>query len=160
MPRAGKSPQERARIALGRLDAQGGRLSLPLVLRSRDVRPLMGRDWFTDALRLGGMPGVQIERGGAWRCERETFIDWLIEVADGTAANMALGARSGPAHGRIAGHDQEEGKARAGADPAVWGAAGDIGDRIGEGALPAPNANRKKPEWKLKFRKRRGAGVP
>ena len=92
MPRRGRSPQERAQDVLRRIAEQGGVNELPEVLGSREVRPLMGITWFGDALRLGVLPGVQIERGGVWRCDRRTFITWLQEVADGTAANMALRA--------------------------------------------------------------------
>jgi hypothetical protein len=90
MPPRGRSPQARAQDVLRRIEENGGVNQLPDVLGSREVRPLMGVTWFGDALRLGVLPGVQIERGGVWRCNRETFIAWLQEVADGTAANMAL----------------------------------------------------------------------
>src|SRR5437763_11921168 len=90
MPPRGRSPQERAQDVLRRIEEQGGVQELPEVLRAREVRPVMGVTWFGDALRLGVLPGVQIERGGVWRCDRDTFITWLQEVADGTAASMAL----------------------------------------------------------------------
>ena len=102
MPPRGRSPQQRAQDVLRRIQEKEARdgCELPEVLRSRDVRPLMGVTWFGDALRLGVLPGVQIERGGLWRCNRETFIVWLQEVADGTAANMALRAERSKALSR------------------------------------------------------------
>lgn len=95
MPHPGRPPQERAKDALAALEKQGGTQTLPEVLISRDVRPLLGEGWFTDALRLGALPGVQFQRGGLWRCDRATFVEWLQEIANGTTANMALGASGG-----------------------------------------------------------------
>ncbi len=82
MPPAGKSPRDRAREALELLAQQGGESSLPATLKSADVLPLMGRGWFSDALRLDLMPGMRIQRGGVWRCDRATFVGWLAQLAD------------------------------------------------------------------------------
>jgi len=37
----------------------------------------MTNGWFSAALRLGQMPGDQIQPGGVWRCARETFVPGL-----------------------------------------------------------------------------------
>lgn len=81
MPAPGKTPQQRAREALALLEQQGGVDHLPEVLKSADVIPLMGRGWFSDALRLETMPGMRVRRGGVWRCERTTFLAWLQSLA-------------------------------------------------------------------------------
>lgn len=81
MPRIRKTNQERALDALHELHAQGGVTALPDVLKSSDVKPLMTNGWFSDALRLGQMPGDQIQSGGVWRCARETFVRWLTDLA-------------------------------------------------------------------------------
>lgn len=83
MPAPGKTPRERAQEALGLLERQGGETSLPEVLKSSDVLPLMSRGWFSDALRLDLMPGMKVRRGGVWRCERTTFVAWLRKLAEG-----------------------------------------------------------------------------
>ncbi len=101
MPRHGIPPQERAQAALTLINEGGGVSALPQVLGSREVRPLMGRTWFGDALRLGALPGVQLQRGGTWRCNRETFIEWLTEVAAGTAANVAMPCDGVLPHGAL-----------------------------------------------------------
>ena len=100
MPRHGTPPQERARSVLKVIDERGGVGALPQVLGPREVRPLMGQTWFGDTLRLGVLPGVQLQRGGTWRCDRDTFLLWLREVAAGTAANMAMACTGLPDHAR------------------------------------------------------------
>lgn len=82
MPAPGKTPRERAHEALSLLECQGGESSLPEVLKSSDVLPLMSRGWFSDALRLDLMPGMKVRRGGVWRCERATFVAWLRTLAE------------------------------------------------------------------------------
>jgi hypothetical protein len=42
-------------------------------------------------LRNNRLPGVQVVTAGVWRCNRETFIEWLQEACDDKAA--ALGIR-------------------------------------------------------------------
>lgn len=81
MPRISKTNQERALDALRALGAQGGVTALPDVLKSSKVKPLMTNGWFSAALRLGQMPGDQIQPGGVWRCARETFVRWLADLA-------------------------------------------------------------------------------
>lgn len=82
MPMHAVSPQTHARRALQRLAERGGKDVLPYVLKSTDVIPIMGRTWFQTALHLDGLPGIQAVRYGAWRCERETFVNWLQEISD------------------------------------------------------------------------------
>lgn len=84
MPPVGRTLAERAREAWAALDARGGVGSLPAVLTSEDVKPLMGRTWFHEALRRCELPGVQVVAYGVWRCDRETFIHWLTEASNGT----------------------------------------------------------------------------
>jgi hypothetical protein len=76
-----KSPVERAHEALAVLERRGGARALPAVLTSGDVKPLMGRTWFHEVLRRGELPGVQVVAYGVWRCERETFVEWLREAS-------------------------------------------------------------------------------
>lgn len=89
MPPRGRPPQERAAEALALLAQQGGAEGLPAVLTSRDVTPLMGRSWFSNALRLAALPGVRLVHGGMWRCDRDTFVQWLMDVRDGKTATMS-----------------------------------------------------------------------
>ncbi len=86
MPVHGLTNAERAQRALAALNEQGGPTTLPEVLKSADVIPLMGKGWFGDALRLEMMPGMRATRGGAWRCGRAAFVTWL----EGLAAVAAL----------------------------------------------------------------------
>ncbi len=81
MPPHGTSLAARAQQALGRIDTQGGATRLPAVLKSVDVIPFMSKGWFQDALRLRQMPGMQMRPGGVWRCDRETFMAWLHQLA-------------------------------------------------------------------------------
>lgn len=85
MPAPGRTPQQRAEEALAKLTEQGGDESLPTVLKSKDVIPLMGRGWLSDAMRLDMMPGIRVRRGGVWRCERGTYLAWLRRLAAGDA---------------------------------------------------------------------------
>lgn len=89
MPAPGRTPRQRAQEALEKLTAQGGDESLPAILKSRDVVPLMGRGWLSDAMRLDMMPGIRVRRGGVWRCERSTFLTWLRRLAAEDAAPLA-----------------------------------------------------------------------
>jgi hypothetical protein len=88
MPPLAISPQEHARRALQRLDERGGAETLPYVLKSSDVIPLMGRTWFQAALHLDGLPGIQVVRYGAWRCDRGVFIHWLQELSHASTSNQ------------------------------------------------------------------------
>lgn len=83
MPPLGRSPASRAHAALIAIDQQGGIESLPIVLTSREVVPLLGRNWFMECLRRGFLPGTQVVPAGVWRCARETFTNWLHEVGHG-----------------------------------------------------------------------------
>lgn len=83
MPRHGRTRQERATDALVCLEALGGIAALPETLTSREVKPVMGNRWYADELALGYLPGVQVVAGGMWRCERQTFVDWLTRMCDG-----------------------------------------------------------------------------
>lgn len=91
---------ERARAALDSLSRRGGPAALPPVLTSREAVALMGRSWFMDLLRRGRLPGIQVVPFGVWRCQRETFLSWIEEVAnDNTAEALALDRGAGPPHG-------------------------------------------------------------
>lgn len=81
MPAPGLSNAQRAQRALEELERRGGSGSLPDVLKSADVIPLMSKGWFGDALRLDLMPGMRATRGGVWRCERDAFVAWLQDLA-------------------------------------------------------------------------------
>ena len=85
---------DRATDALERLNEEGGAAHLPETLTSRDVKPLMGNRWYSDQLALGYLPGVQVVAGGRWRCERQTFIDWLTRMRDGERT-LGIAGRSG-----------------------------------------------------------------
>jgi hypothetical protein len=82
MPPIPKCVRERAHDALAALERSGGVGRLPAVLTSGEVKPLMGRTWFHESLRRGELPGVQVVACGVWRCDRETFVEWLQEVRD------------------------------------------------------------------------------
>lgn len=99
MPQRGQTNAQRASAALDKLEAYGGPNTLPEVLKSADVIPLMGKGWFGDALRLDMMPGMRVTAGGVWRCEREAFIGWLRELA-GPAPTLAPGHDDSDAHTR------------------------------------------------------------
>jgi hypothetical protein len=71
--------------------------ALPTVLTSRDVIPLVGRNWFMSMLYAGCLPGVQMMAGGVWRCERDTFLSWIQEVAR-EHASMGIVAGNGTGH--------------------------------------------------------------
>lgn len=104
MPPIGRSAAERANDALKRLAERGGPESLPSVLTSYEVKPLMGRTWFHESLRRGELPGVQIVTCGVWRCCRDTFVEWLHEVSNATGT-MAFTGGDGSAHGAARGVD-------------------------------------------------------
>ncbi|MBX0331131.1 hypothetical protein K2Z83_26125 [Oscillochloris sp. ZM17-4] len=82
MPPHGTPPSARAQQALAAIEELGGEGALPEVLKSSDVVPLMGRGWFSHALRLRLMPGMQARPGGVWRCDRGTFLAWLRKLTD------------------------------------------------------------------------------
>lgn len=81
MPPEGISSAQRARQALLLLESQGGEANLPEVLARADVIVLMGDYWFGSLLRMEMLPGMRVRRGGIWRCERDTYLAWLREVA-------------------------------------------------------------------------------
>lgn len=80
MPPIARTAQERAREALQRLNTDPS-CRLPEVLKSQDVMPFMGRTWFMELLERNALPGIQVVTGGVWRCDRETFMQWLKEMA-------------------------------------------------------------------------------
>lgn len=95
MPRHGLSPAQRAQAALQKLDERGGESALPLVVRSADVIPLMSRSWFTNALRLDLMPGMRVERGRVWRCDRATYLTWLRTLSGQASTGGGHNASAG-----------------------------------------------------------------
>ena len=60
-----------------RLQSRGGAAALPSIISSHDIVPLFGRSYFMELLRNGHLPGIQVVPGGVWRCQRETFLEWL-----------------------------------------------------------------------------------
>jgi hypothetical protein len=91
MPPVPRPLAARVQRALILLERQGGLESLPSVLCSSDIIPLFDRDFVMEMLRNNRLPGVQVVTAGVWRCNRETFIEWLQEACDDKAA--ALGIR-------------------------------------------------------------------
>lgn len=71
--------QQRAQTVVSRLNS--AHVQLPAVLTSHDAIGLMGRTWFHESLRSNKLPGIQIVPQGVWRCDRDTFVDWLTEVS-------------------------------------------------------------------------------
>lgn len=104
MPPIGRTAAERAGDALAALAARGGPAALPAVLTSQDVKPLMGRTWFHEALRRGELPGVQVVAAGVWRCDRDTFVSWLQEEHSDTGA-LAVAGGDAATHGAARGVD-------------------------------------------------------
>jgi hypothetical protein len=85
MPPHARPRYERATTALHLIRDRGGPATLPTVLTSHDVIPLLGRTFFMESLQRQQLPGIQVVPGGVWRCGRETFLEWLEEVG-GTSA--------------------------------------------------------------------------
>jgi hypothetical protein len=80
MPPIPRSLSDRTIDACQRLARRGGSMQLPAVVASQDVIPLFGRSYFMELLRSGQLPGIQVVPGGVWRCQRETFLEWLGET--------------------------------------------------------------------------------
>jgi hypothetical protein len=80
MPPLARPRSERATTALRLIADQGGSTSLPTVLTSHDVIPLLGRTFFMESLQRQQLPGIQVVPYGVWRCARETFLEWLEEL--------------------------------------------------------------------------------
>lgn len=102
MPPLPRTAQQRAQRAIARIDALGGGNALPVVLTSRDAIACMGRAWFHELLRSGRLPGVQVVPQGVWRCDRNTFIEWLTEVSDGSKTAMGIARRTCASHSAAA----------------------------------------------------------
>ena len=81
---------QRAQQALIHATQHGGSHNFPAVLTSRDVTPIMGRDWFMTQLHKQQLPGIQVVPHGVWRCEREAFFNWLEELSDEKALSLAI----------------------------------------------------------------------
>lgn len=94
MPPLPQTAQQRAQRAIARIEALGGGGALPAVLTSHDAIACMGRAWFHDLLRSGRLPGVQVVPQGVWRCDRDTFVEWLMEVSHGSTTAMDIAERS------------------------------------------------------------------
>lgn len=103
MPPLPQTAQQRAQRAIARLEALGGGDALPAVLTSHDAIACMGRAWFHDLLRSGRLPGVQVVPQGVWRCDRDTFVEWLMEVSHGATTTMDIAERSRASHPATAG---------------------------------------------------------
>ncbi len=103
MPPLPRTAQQRARRAMERIEDLGGGNALPGVLTSHDAIACMGRAWFHDLLRCGRLPGVQVVPQGVWRCDRDTFVEWLMEVSHGVTTAMDLAERSREAYTAAAG---------------------------------------------------------
>ncbi len=80
MPPLARPCYERATTALQMITDLGGPASLPTVLTSQDVIPLLGRTFFMESLQRQQLPGIQVVPYGVWRCARETFLEWLEEL--------------------------------------------------------------------------------
>lgn len=102
MPPLPHTVQQRARRAMERIEALGGGSALPGVLTSHDAIACMGRTWFHDMLRCGRLPGVQVVPQGVWRCDRDTFVEWLMEVSHGSTTAMDIAERSRATHATAA----------------------------------------------------------
>lgn len=103
MPPLPQTTQQRAHRALERLAALGGGSALPRVLTSHEAIACLGRAWFHDLLRGGQLPGVQVVPRGVWRCDRETFVEWLKEVCHDSPTALELAERHAAACAAAAG---------------------------------------------------------
>lgn len=83
-----RTTQQRAKVAIVRMNT--AKTPLPAVLTSHDAIGLLGRCWFHQLLRLHRLPGVQVVPQGVWRCDRETFVNWLTEMSYDNPTTMGV----------------------------------------------------------------------
>lgn len=88
MPPLPRPIADRAKEALSMLAHRGGAATLPKVLTSHDIIPLLGRDYVMELLRHQRLPGIQVVPAGVWRCDRDTFVEWLQELSYATPPTL------------------------------------------------------------------------
>ena len=89
-----------APLALAKIIQQGGITTFPEVLTLSDVVTRCGipQAWLLYQIANDALPGSCMGGARMWRCQRQTFLEWVKEHANEQQYQLAGAQRSDPPH--------------------------------------------------------------